>query len=426
MLRSSRQAEASPAGLQESTGRASPDDLNGRWSDPGAANGRAEENSGGIRVLLACDRLGYDGNRRLHGAGRLMIDWTRSLVAKGVDVTTVILREPGTVGRELQEEGLPFVFLDRHQYDPRTLMDFVELIRERRIDVLHLQAFGASTFGRVAAALTGKPCIVHVHADYRGEPKGYPWYVRALDHLLAPLTERVIAISEAVKRFAVEHQGFQERQVRVFHSPVDLEDFRVPSSRERAERRRALEMDPEAPVAVCVGRFHPIKGIDLLVSAWRDVVESIPTARLLLVGDGPMRDELERRVAELDLGASIRFLGYREDVRAVLWAADVAVVPSRDEGLGLAAIEAMACGLPVVATRVGGLPELVRDGENGLLVEPEDPDALSAGIRQLLDSSQTAYAAMRERASDSADGRDLDSYATTLLEQYRSVVEGRA
>lgn len=239
------------------------------------------------RVLLANDRLGYGSNdERLHGAGRLMIEWTRSLRARGVDVTTVILREPGPLGSRLLDEGLPFVFLRRHPYDPRTLTDFLRLIRERDIDVLHLQAFGASTFGRLAALLTGTPCLVHVHADYRDEPKGYPWFVRVLDRLLAPVTDSVIAISEAVEEFAVDQQGFREDQVDVRHSPVDLDHFRPPAGDERRRARRSLGLDPSVPVAACVGRFDPIKGVDVLVEAWNIVRRRLSGAVLVLAG-GP-------------------------------------------------------------------------------------------------------------------------------------------
>ncbi|MDH3222850.1 MAG: glycosyltransferase [Gemmatimonadota bacterium] len=373
-------------------------------------------------MLLACDRLGYD-NARLHGAGRLMIQWTRALVEHGADVTTVILREPGVLGEQVQREGLPFVFLSRHPYDPRTLGDFVRIIRERDIQVLHLQAFGASTFGRIAARWTGRPSIVHVHADYRGEPKGYPLHVRVLDALLSGSTDKVLAISQPVADFATGSQGFPRAKVEVLHSPVDLREFRPPTPDQAREARQGLGLDPEAPVAACVARFHEIKGVDLLVEAWAEVVERAPSATLLLLGDGPQRALLEARARALGLEDRIRFLGYREDVSVGLWASDILVVPSRMEGLSLAALEGMATGLPVVASRVGGLPEIVSHGENGYLANAQDPTHLAEGISEAFRTLRSDPNPMREAALTVAREHDIPTFISRLEGLYRALVD---
>ena len=371
----------------------------------------------GIRVLLANDRLGYD-DARFHGAGRLMVEWTRVLLQRGVAVTPVILREPGSLGASAKAQGLPFTFLHRHPYDPGTLVDFLQIIRRERIQVLHLQGFGSTFFGRIAARLLGLPVIVHVHADHRFEPKHYPPFVQAMDHALAGHTNHVLAISEAVAHFAIEQQGFNRNQVEVMHNPVDLHRFRPADLDDRAAGRNALGLASDAPVVICVARFDPVKGVDLLIEAWPDVVAAIPRAALLLLGDGPSRESLEQRARSLGLSASVRFLGYRSDVESILHVADLSVVPSRSEGLSLAAIESMASGVPVVAARVGGLPEVVRDGETGLLVEPENPPALAAAMSRLLGNAalRTRLAAAGRRCSLAYD---LDTYCARLENLYR-------
>ncbi|NNF27487.1 MAG: glycosyltransferase [Gemmatimonadetes bacterium] len=375
-----------------------------------------------IRVLLACDRLGYD-NARLHGAGRLMIQWTRALAEYGADVTSVILRKPGTLGEQVLEEGLPFVFLSRHPYDPRTLGDFIRIIRERNIQVLHLQAFGASTFGRIAARRMGIPSIVHVHADYRGEPKGYPPHVRFADALLSRLTDKVLAISGPVADFAVGSQGFPRAKVEVLHNPVDIREFQPPTETDVAAARKALDLESGTQVAACVARFHEIKGVDVLVEAWAEVARTHPPATLLLLGDGPQRPALEDRAGALGIKERIRFLGYRDNVLEGLWASDIVVVPSRMEGLSLAALEAMATGLPVVATRVGGLPEIVEDGTNGFLAAPEDPSDLARAIGQALDAVRSDGAPLREAARSVAHAHDLSTFIHQLDGLYRSLVD---
>jgi glycosyltransferase involved in cell wall biosynthesis len=373
--------------------------------------------AGRVRVLLANDRLGYD-DARFHGAGRLMVEWTRVLLQRGVSVTPVILRQPGSLGASVKAQGLPFAFLCRHAYDPGTLIDFLQIIRRDRIQVLHLQGFGSTFFGRIAARLLRLPVIVHVHADHRFEPKHYPPFVQAMDHALAGRTTQVLAISEAVAHFAIEQQGFHRDQIEVMHNPVDLRRFRPPDVDARAAGRNALGLGSDARVVICVARFDPVKGVDLLIEAWPDVVAVIPSATLLLVGDGPLHASLEQRARALGLSGSIRFLGYRSDVESILGLADLSVVPSRSEGLSLAAIESMASGLAVVAARVGGLPEVVRDGETGLLVEPENPPALAAAVTRVLGDAalRTSLAATARRFSLAYD---LDAYCARLESLYR-------
>jgi glycosyltransferase involved in cell wall biosynthesis len=199
-----------------------------------------------VRVLLACDRLGYD-NGGLHGAGRCMIEWSRGLLERGVDVTPVILRAPPALQAVAEREGLPFVFLQRSSFDLRTVSDFMSLVRRRGIQVLHLQGHGSSMFGRLAARLVRRPALVHVHADYRLSPKGYPWYVRAADRALAPGTPLSLTVAEQLIPFMVEDQGFLREQIEVLRNPVDLETFRP--QRTSSAGRRGQRSDSSRPRA---------------------------------------------------------------------------------------------------------------------------------------------------------------------------------
>lgn len=377
----------------------------------------------GVRVVLAMDRLGYDDDH-FHGAGRLMVEWTRALVECGVDVVTVILRDPGSFGQRILDEGLPFVFLGRRRYDPRTLSDMLGIMRRNRTQVLHVQGFGASAFGRIAARILGIPTIVHVHADHRFESLGYPWFVRWIDRLLAHGTDKVLAVSEFARDFALSQQGFPAERVEVFYNPVDLRYFRPPSSDEREASREALGLDMTQPVVVCVTRFHPVKGVDVLLDAWARVARRLQDARLLLVGEGPLRGELEDLAARTCPPGSVRFLGYRSDVREILSAADVAVLPSRAEGFSVAALEILGTGLPLVATRVGGNAQLIEDGVNGLLVPSEDPARLAEALERLcVDRS------FRERlaavAHSSVRPFDLRVFGWELAGHYQTLIRSK-
>ena len=376
--------------------------------------------SGSLRVLLANDKLGVE-NTRLHGAGRLVIDWTRALLEGGVDVTPVILRAAGPLGDQVRAAGLPFVFLNRPRYHPGTLHDLVALIRRHRIQLVHLQGFGSSLFGRMAAQLTGIPAIVHVHADHRSETGGYPAFVRRLDRLLATRTAHVLAVSESVAEFAIEEQGFRPEQITVCRNSIDRQRFRPATAVERAVARTTFGLPANAPVVACVARLNEVKGVDILVAAWTYVAAALPDAVLLLVGDGPQRGALQQQVAGTSWERNVRFAGYRSDVETALWAADLVVVPSRGEGLSLAALEAMGVGLPVVASRVGGIPEVVQDGTTGILVPPEAPEELARAVVSLLtDAERRARFAMA--ASRASVDYDLTAFAEQLAGIYASVL----
>jgi glycosyltransferase involved in cell wall biosynthesis len=299
------------------------------------------------------------------------------------------------------------------------------LIRKNDVHLLHLQAFGASSFGRIAGRLLGVPAIVHVHADYRTEPKGYPWYVKTLDRALARGTREVFAVARPVARFAVEMQGFRPEQVHVLHNPVNLQSFKPPSTADRERSRAVTDLTPGQRVVVCIARFHPVKGVDVLVKAWREVMDSVPHAVLLLVGDGPMRQALEEQTRRLSLGQGVRFLGYCRDVKTLLWAADLAVLPSRSEGIPLAALEAMATALPVVATKVGGNPEIVADGVNGYLVPPENSRELGRTVAEVLSGKRDRLETLARGALATAEEHSLSRFVERLRKTYESVAVDR-
>lgn len=372
-----------------------------------------------IRVLISMDRLGY-GEERYHGAGRLILEWSRALQDRGLDVTTVVLRSARAFKKPA---GLQISFLERGLYDLRTIGDFRRLFRERRIQIAHLQGFGSLAFGRLAALSLRIPVLAHVHAIHHSESGGYPWFVQVADRSLARFTARCIAVSEATARFATSYQGFRASQVEVWHNSVDLSMFRPPSSAERATVRKSLGVPLDALVVVAVARLDLVKGVDLLVEAWPAVVRRVPSARLLVVGEGSQRDDLVSALASQGQLDSVEFLGYRNDIPRILHAADVLALPSRSEGLPLAALEALASGLPVVAHAVGGVPELIVDGENGRLVPPR-PEALAAALIEVL-SDGVLRERLALRARPSVEGLGVQDYAERLEQMYMRLLAER-
>jgi glycosyltransferase involved in cell wall biosynthesis len=269
--------------------------------------------------------------------------------------------------------------------DLAALAELVRSIRREHPAIVHTHTSKAGFIGRLAAVIARVPAVIH-------QPHGHIFYgyysarrtavFTALERLAARWTDRIITLTD---RGAAEHLargiGRAEQYVTV-PSGVPIAELRA-TAPPRAEARARLGLDPAAFVVVGLGRLVPIKGFDLLVRALPAMAEHVPSARVLLVGDGAERECLEAAAASLAVTGRLQLAGEILDVAAHLAAADVVAVPSRNEGMGRVIVEAMALGLPVVATAVGGIPDVVTDGECGRLVAPEDVDALSAALIEL-------------------------------------------
>jgi glycosyltransferase involved in cell wall biosynthesis len=368
-----------------------------------------------INVLLANDHLGF-GNT-LHGVGRLFSLWVPRFNRDRVNVVVCILRGEDEIGRKFKKEferlGVKIRFLGRGKFNPFTLLDLVNIVREERIDVMHLQAYGASTFGRIAGLLTGVPVIVHAHDNHTN----YPWYQRIADMLLGRFTDRAIAVSESVRASCIKKRKIPKDRVIVMHNGISFEQFRVPSNREIEEEKKRLGIELEFKVVGTLSKLRKEKGVEYLIKAIPAVLEDFPGVVFLIVGDGPLRGELEALTRALRVEKSVIFTGYREDVARVLSVFDIKVLPSVTEGFGIAILEAMAMGKPVIATGVGGVNEILKDGETGFLVPPEDPKALSERIIYLLRNEDEARQ-LGIRAREESKKYDIDLCVRRLEELY--------
>ena len=376
-----------------------------------------------VRVLIACDHIDYDG--ALHGGGRQLIELVRALDRRQVDPTVCVLRGASPLGAQLRDEGLPFHFLDDSRFSPASLGKLLKLIRRQRIEVAHLTDFGACTFGRIAARLSGVASVVQIISHHSpGQPRGFPRYVELAYRALAPFTDRALAISDSVRDFAIARMGFAPDAVEVLTYPLPTHSFRPASQEAVASRLAAHGIVQGEPVIGAVTRFYPAKGIRYLLDAFAIVLGTHPRARLVLVGQGPQEAELRARCDALGIAARVVFAGFRRDAETYVGGFDVAAVPSIEEGFGLVALEALAVGVPVVASRVGGLPDIVRDGETGLLVPPADPDALAAALLRLLGDPELR-ARFGTAARIDVQRFSLDAYASRLTEIYRELAGAR-
>ncbi|MEQ1895368.1 MAG: glycosyltransferase, partial [Planctomycetota bacterium] len=242
-----------------------------------------------------------------------------------------------------------------------------------RPDLVHLHTSRATWLGGLAARWAGLPALTTRRQEKELRPSARTRFV------YGTLVRRVVAISPAVERCLLEG-GVERDRLRLIASSVEANAL-VPA-RPRAETRAALGLVPADVAILTLAALVPRKGIDLLLAALARQ-PATPSCVLLVAGEGPYRAALEARAAELGLGARARFLGARADKAELLCACDVFALASRAEGLGVAALEAMAAGRAVLATRVGGLGQAVVDGETGLLVPAEDVAALAGALARL-------------------------------------------
>jgi glycosyltransferase involved in cell wall biosynthesis len=350
---------------------------------------------------------------------------TAGLRRRGYDTTLVagsLARGEDSMAFVADELGVDVVRIDElgREISPfRDLMAtlrLARLIRRERPDILHTHTAKAGTVGRVAALLAGRkgPPIV-VHTFHGHVLRGYfgplrSLFFRLLERWLAGRTTVLIAVSPQVRDDLVAlHVAPPDRFV-VIRLGIELNE-RVAGSRDgRVESRRYLGIPAERFAVGWIGRMTAVKRTDDVLIAFKRLRDSGVDACLCMVGDGPDRPQLERRAHDLGIVRDTLFLGYQEDVAPFYAAFDALVLPSSNEGTPVSAIEALAAGRPVVATRVGGVPDVVADGEDGFLVDPGDTDGLADRLAQLAHDP-----VLRERMGEAGRQRVLPRYAVERL-----------
>ncbi len=304
-------------------------------------------------------------------------------VAQGTRMSICALHQGGALEAVLHPAGVTTHALARRPgFQPRVLVRLYRLFRRERVSVVVTHHLAQLFYSAIGARLAGSRLL---HVEHEFYTLASATAKRRL-RIAARLAERVVGVSEEIAEFLVREVGLPPAKVMVIRNGVDVERFAPPTGRERA----ALGVPPEVPVIGTVGRLDPVKDHGTLLAAFRLIREAFPATMLVIVGDGEMRPALEASVRVHGLERSVKFLGERADVAALLPGIDVFVLSSINEGLPLALLEAMACARPVVATDVGAAAAVVGGGRTGLLVPPNDPAALAAAAAQLLRDRNSA------------------------------------
>jgi glycosyltransferase involved in cell wall biosynthesis len=287
------------------------------------------------------------------------------------------------------------------------------LLREERVDLIHAHEFDANVQGTFAAALAGIPLVATIHG------KNYFWekYRRRLAYRWVSRHAVMVAVSQNLKEFVIEKVGINQNRLRVIYNGVDA----LPpcENEDVSECRKELGLPESDRVVGVVGNLYPVKGHQYLIEGIPSILKKCPNTSFLFAGRGQLETELKAQVNRLGLDRRVHFLGLRQDVARILALLDVFVLPSLSEGLSMAILEAMIAGKPVVATEVGGNPELVLNGQSGFLVPPRDSQALATSVTTLLINRQQAIQ-FAEEGKRRAEGQfSLD----TMVKTYQSLYD---
>jgi glycosyltransferase involved in cell wall biosynthesis len=328
----------------------------------------------------------------------------------------ICLQRDGWLRSELEKRGCETVILpQRGVLDVRWLSGVTRLIKQRGVSLMHTHEFAMNTYGTLVSILTRTPLVSTVHGkNYYPERwrrrVAYRWVARRA---------AMVAVSEDLNRFLRSRLGLGEREVVTLYNGVDADACRPRNGAGRAIRSE-LGLAGR-PVVGTIGNLYSVKGHRYLLEAAALVAEAMPDAAFLVVGRGDLLAALQQTARALGVEERVFFLGYRPDVPGLLQAMDVFVLPSLSEGLPLSLLEAMGAGKPVVATAVGGIPEVVADGETGLLVPPADAGALAQGILRLL-----AHAELADRLGQRARLRAEERFSmTSMVRAYEALYARR-
>jgi glycosyltransferase involved in cell wall biosynthesis len=372
-----------------------------------------------LRILQVCDHLGWEGSR-MHGVKRLFGWMIPRFDSSRFDVSLVSLRKKDLSEETLDALGIDITYLHKSKFDPATLTALLQIIDRKKIDVLHLHGYGATTFGRMAAALRGIPAILHEHANLTSTP----WFQKVADRALERYTDIAIAVSQSTADFVVNARLVRAEKVKVVYLGAPHEEFsRVRTREEIAETRRQLGAAPGDFTIGTVTRLHDSKGNSYLVDAARAVLDQRPHARFFVVGEGPLRGSLEAQATALGLGDRFVFVGFVRDVPAVLNAFDLSVFPSLWEGTPLTVFEALAAGRPIVATDADGLLDVLSDGRDARIVPRRSAKALADAIVGLMDRPDER-AALAAAARETARRYDITAFVRKMERLYVLLHEG--
>ena len=357
------------------------------------------------------------------GAENVLLSLVTRLPRARFESELLFLKNPGTVGMRLIRDGVRHASgFQRGRGDPAVLFRLVSHLRSSSADILFsLDHHNAMFWGRLASLLAGVPRrVVASHSTGRMESRRS---FSRLDRLLMRHTDAVVALSERHAKYLEDVEGIDPRKIVVIENGIDVAAYRSIDCEAVGKLRSQLGIGPNERVVTMVAALRPEKAHGALLAAAGEVARRRPglRARFLVVGDGPERSRIEAQRSERGLEGRVLLLGERQDIPVILHLSDVLVLPSYGavETLPLAVLEAMAAGIPVVASAVGSIPEIIQDGRTGRLIAPADPVGLCEAICRIFEEREET-----QRIIQDARERVLEGYTVErMLSGYEALFE---
>lgn len=294
------------------------------------------------------------------------------------------------------------------------LPKLISFIKNNKVDIIHAHGARVNLWGSFASLLTGVPIIATEHNIDLWRINNHLF--NGLDRFSAKINKCRVGVSQAVCAM-LRKQGVRADKIVCIENGIDVERFNI--TVDISDEKAGLGIPDSAKVIGAVGRLVEQKGHKYLIEAFKIIEDQFSNVRLMIVGDGPLEYTLKEQVKDLGLEGKVIFAGQREDIPYLLAAMDIFVLPSITEGLPLVLLEAMAAGKPVIASRISGIPEVIEDGVDGVLVEPANADVLASAIKNLLSDSSRSV-----RMAALANNKVNDKYtAKNMLKRYQALYE---
>ncbi len=310
--------------------------------------------------------------------------------------------------------------------DLLSVVDLASFLRRNHYHIVHTHNSKAGFVGRLAARIAGVPVVIHtVHgfAFHGQEPAWRQLLYRNLEKLASHLCDRMIFISQPLIDWALKEGVTTKDKIVKIYSGIDLNRFQPATFDEEQRAREKWGIGPNDPVMGIVSKLWEGKGHEVLIKALKDVKKDINKAKLVIVGEGYLEDKLRSLTDNLGLTDSVIFTGFQTDVSEVIRVFNVAVLPSFFEGLGRVLLEAMAMEKPVVASRVGGIPDIVKDGINGFLTTPGDTKELGDALKKLLNDKRLATRMGKDGRKGVTAELSADVMVNTIKDVYKASLE---
>lgn len=361
-----------------------------------------------INVLHLCE------SSDTGGAESVLVNIAENL-DKDRFTSIVCLLSDGWLKSQLDVRHIETVVIPQpHSLDLLWLFRFYRLLKEREINVIHSHEFATNVYASFLSKLVGISVIATAHGKNYYTDK----WRRRMAYRFVARQSVMVAVSADLKQFLSERVGIPPGNIRVIHNGIDLRRYEAKGVSRQV--RKELGIKEGQPVIGTVGNLFAVKGQSYLLRACRIVASAFPNFVLLVAGEGEQLSFLEKEATSLGIASNVKFLGFRSDIPSILEAMDVFILPSLSEGLPLSVLEALALQIPVVATNVGGIPEVIEEGVTGYLVPPRNPEALADNILSLLRHPEVAINIGRAGRRKMEKSFRLEK----MIKDYQSLYEG--